>query len=58
MESSISIYKNNQFENIIKMKFQNFFHTYPRNGREKYFTYPQNLSTFQKMMETKIDISQ
>nr|ABW22810.1 hypothetical chloroplast RF1 [Phaseolus vulgaris] len=50
--------KNNQFENIIKNEISEFFfHTYPRNGREKiYFTYPQNLSTFQKMMETKIDI--
>nr|YP_010514361.1 hypothetical protein Ycf1 [Dolichopsis monticola]UXL86014.1 hypothetical protein Ycf1 [Dolichopsis monticola] len=50
--------KNNQFENIVKNEISEFFfHTYQRDGREKiYFTYPQNLSTFQKMMETKIDI--
>nr|YP_010514279.1 hypothetical protein Ycf1 [Macroptilium erythroloma]UXL85932.1 hypothetical protein Ycf1 [Macroptilium erythroloma] len=50
--------KNNQFENIIKNEVSEFFfHTYQHDGREKiYFTYPKNLSTFQKMMETKIDI--
>ncbi|MCE6983926.1 hypothetical protein EI534_42570, partial [Pseudomonas frederiksbergensis] len=31
-------------------------HTYQRDGREKIsFTYPQNLSSFEKLMETKID---
>jgi len=50
--------KNNQFENIVKNEISEFFfHTYQHDGREKiYFKYPQNLSTFQKMMETKIDI--
>jgi len=43
---------------IIKNEISDFFfHSYQHNGREKiYFTYPQNLTTFQKMMETKIDI--
>ena len=49
--------KNNEFENIVKNEISEFFfHTYQRDGREKIsFTYPQNLSTFEKLMETKID---
>nr|YP_010169762.1 hypothetical protein RF1 [Vigna subterranea]QRZ59584.1 hypothetical protein RF1 [Vigna subterranea] len=49
--------KNNEFENVVKNEISEFFfHTYQRDGREKIsFTYPQNLSTFEKLMETKID---
>ncbi|YP_006460396.1 hypothetical chloroplast RF19 (chloroplast) [Vigna unguiculata] len=50
--------KNNEFENIVKNEISEFFfHTYQGDGREKIsFTYPQNLSTFEKLMETKIDL--
>nr|AHY33605.1 hypothetical chloroplast RF19 [Vigna unguiculata] len=49
--------KNNEFENMVKNEISEFFfHTYQRDGREKIsFTYPQNLSSFEKLMETKID---
>nr|YP_010700908.1 hypothetical chloroplast RF1 [Neustanthus phaseoloides]WCI20980.1 hypothetical chloroplast RF1 [Neustanthus phaseoloides] len=48
--------KNNRFENIIKNEISEFFfHTCQSDGRERIsFTYPPNLSTFHKMMETKI----
>nr|YP_005088863.1 Ycf1 [Pongamia pinnata]AEQ36900.1 Ycf1 [Pongamia pinnata] len=48
--------KNNRFENIIKNENSEFFfHTCESDGKERIsFTYPQNLSTFHKMMETKI----
>nr|YP_010163102.1 Ycf1 [Millettia dura]QRI60894.1 Ycf1 [Millettia dura] len=48
--------KNNRFENIIKNESSEFFfHTCESDGKERIsFTYPQNLSTFHKMMETKI----
>nr|WDV14749.1 hypothetical chloroplast RF1 [Pueraria montana] len=48
--------KNNRFENIVKNEISEFFfHTCQSDGRERIsFTYPPNLSTFHKMMETKI----
>nr|YP_010169844.1 hypothetical protein RF1 [Amphicarpaea edgeworthii]QRZ59666.1 hypothetical protein RF1 [Amphicarpaea edgeworthii] len=48
--------KTNRFENIVKNEISEFFfHTCQSDGRERIsFTYPPNLSTFHKMMETKI----
>nr|YP_009995713.1 hypothetical protein RF1 [Haymondia wallichii]QNQ64576.1 hypothetical protein RF1 [Haymondia wallichii]UZA65237.1 hypothetical protein RF1 [Haymondia wallichii]UZA65404.1 hypothetical protein RF1 [Haymondia wallichii]UZA65488.1 hypothetical protein RF1 [Haymondia wallichii] len=48
--------KNNRFENIVKNEISEFFfHTCESDGRERIsFTYPPNLSTFHKMMETQI----
>nr|YP_009127665.1 hypothetical chloroplast RF19 [Pachyrhizus erosus]AHY33280.1 hypothetical chloroplast RF19 [Pachyrhizus erosus] len=48
--------KNNRFENIVKNEISEFFfHTCQSDGRERIsFTYPPNLSTFHKMMKTKI----
>nr|YP_010415739.1 hypothetical protein RF1 [Campylotropis delavayi]USC52699.1 hypothetical protein RF1 [Campylotropis delavayi] len=50
--------KNNRFENIVKNEISEFFfHTCQSDGKERIsFTYPSNLSTFQKMMETKLDL--
>lgn len=50
--------KNNRFENIIKNECSElFFHTCESDGKEKIsFTYPQNLSTFHKIIETKMDL--
>nr|YP_009680772.1 hypothetical protein Ycf1 [Kummerowia striata]AYA54506.1 hypothetical protein Ycf1 [Kummerowia striata] len=47
--------KNNRFANLIKNEFSEFFfHTCQSDGKERIsFTYPSNLSTFHKMMETK-----
>nr|YP_009772048.1 Ycf1 [Thermopsis alpina]QIT02916.1 Ycf1 [Thermopsis alpina] len=48
--------KNDQFENVIRNEIsQFFFHTCQSDGKERIsFTYPPNLSTFLKLMETKI----
>nr|WPN87330.1 hypothetical chloroplast RF1 [Flemingia sp.] len=48
--------KNKKFENIVKNEISEFFfHTCQSDGKERIsFTYPPNLSTFQKMMETKL----
>nr|YP_010163185.1 hypothetical chloroplast RF19 [Psophocarpus tetragonolobus]QRI60977.1 hypothetical chloroplast RF19 [Psophocarpus tetragonolobus] len=48
--------KNNRFEHIVKNEISEFFfHTCQSDGKEIIsFTYPSNLSTFQKMMEKKI----
>nr|YP_010159274.1 hypothetical chloroplast RF19 [Philenoptera violacea]QRG31553.1 hypothetical chloroplast RF19 [Philenoptera violacea] len=48
--------KNNRFENLVRNEISEFFfHTCQSDGKERIsFTYPQNLSTFRKMMETKI----
>nr|QRG31636.1 hypothetical chloroplast RF19 [Spatholobus sp. OO-2021] len=48
--------KNNRFENIIKNEISEFFfHTCQSDGKERIsFMYPPSLSTFHKMMETKI----
>nr|QHS70139.1 hypothetical protein RF1 [Pediomelum tenuiflorum] len=50
--------KKNGFENIVKNEISDFyFHTCQSDGRERIsFAYPQNLSTFHKMMETKMDL--
>nr|YP_010159110.1 hypothetical chloroplast RF19 [Cajanus crassus]QRG31389.1 hypothetical chloroplast RF19 [Cajanus crassus] len=50
--------KNNRFENIVKNEISEFFfHTCESDGKERiFFTYPPNLSNFQKMMETKLHI--
>nr|YP_009111712.1 hypothetical chloroplast RF19 [Apios americana]AHI95841.1 hypothetical chloroplast RF19 [Apios americana] len=50
--------KNNLFENVVKNEISEFFfHTCQSDGKERIsFTYPPNLSTFQKMMETKLDL--
>nr|YP_010513951.1 hypothetical protein Ycf1 [Platycyamus regnellii]UXL85522.1 hypothetical protein Ycf1 [Platycyamus regnellii] len=50
--------KNNRFENIVKNEISEFFfHTCQSDGKERIsFTYPQNLSTFHKMMEKKMDL--
>nr|YP_010162356.1 hypothetical chloroplast RF19 [Dolichos falciformis]QRI60065.1 hypothetical chloroplast RF19 [Dolichos falciformis] len=50
--------KNNQFENIVKNEISEFFfHTCQSDGKERIsFTYPPNLSIFQKMMETKLHL--
>nr|YP_009369794.1 hypothetical protein Ycf1 [Maackia floribunda]AOP18564.1 hypothetical protein Ycf1 [Maackia floribunda] len=50
--------KNDQFENVIRNEIsQFFFHTYQSDGKERIsFTYPPNLSTFLKIMETKISL--
>nr|YP_010159027.1 hypothetical chloroplast RF19 [Austrosteenisia blackii]QRG31307.1 hypothetical chloroplast RF19 [Austrosteenisia blackii] len=47
--------KNNRFENVVKSEMSEFFfHTCQSDGKERIsFTYPSNLSTFQKMMETE-----
>nr|UEN67615.1 hypothetical protein RF1 [Sophora davidii] len=47
--------KNDQFENGIRNEIsQFFFHTYQSDGKEIiFFTYPPNLSTFLKIIETK-----
>nr|YP_010513515.1 hypothetical protein Ycf1 [Cleobulia coccinea]UXL85086.1 hypothetical protein Ycf1 [Cleobulia coccinea] len=49
--------KNHQFEDVIRNETSEFFfHTCQSDGKERIsFTYPQNLSTFHKMMETKMD---
>nr|YP_010513605.1 hypothetical protein Ycf1 [Macropsychanthus marginatus]UXL85176.1 hypothetical protein Ycf1 [Macropsychanthus marginatus] len=49
--------KNDQFEDVIRNETSEFFfHTCQSDGKERIsFTYPQNLSTFHKMMETKMD---
>nr|QVX29218.1 hypothetical chloroplast RF1 [Canavalia villosa] len=48
--------KNNKFENVVRNETSEFFfHTCQSDGKERIsFTYPQNLSTFHKMMEAKI----
>nr|YP_009769233.1 hypothetical chloroplast RF19 [Clitoria ternatea]QIS99934.1 hypothetical chloroplast RF19 [Clitoria ternatea] len=48
--------KNNKFENIVRNEMSEFFfHTYQNDGKKRIsFTYPSNLSTFHKMIETKI----
>nr|YP_010512529.1 hypothetical protein Ycf1 [Luetzelburgia bahiensis]UXL83853.1 hypothetical protein Ycf1 [Luetzelburgia bahiensis] len=48
--------KNDRFENFIRNEFsQFFFHTCQSDGNERIsFLYPPNLSTFLKMMQTKI----
>nr|YP_010513695.1 hypothetical protein Ycf1 [Cratylia mollis]UXL85266.1 hypothetical protein Ycf1 [Cratylia mollis] len=48
--------KNDQFEDVIRNETSEFFfHTCQSDGKERIsFTYPQNLSTFHKMMERKI----
>nr|YP_010514197.1 hypothetical protein Ycf1 [Strongylodon macrobotrys]UXL85850.1 hypothetical protein Ycf1 [Strongylodon macrobotrys] len=48
--------KNNRFENLVKNEISEFFFfTCESDGRERIsLTYPPNLSTFHKMMETKI----
>ncbi|RDY13714.1 Protein TIC 214, partial [Mucuna pruriens] len=48
--------KKNRFENVIKNEISEFFfHTCQNDGKEQIsFMYPPNLSTFHKMMETKI----
>nr|YP_010162936.1 hypothetical chloroplast RF19 [Kennedia prostrata]QRI60645.1 hypothetical chloroplast RF19 [Kennedia prostrata] len=48
--------KNNRFENVVKNEISEFFfHTCQSDGKERIsFTYPPNLSTFHKMMESKI----
>nr|YP_009868844.1 Ycf1 [Spatholobus pulcher]QKI32369.1 Ycf1 [Spatholobus pulcher] len=50
--------KNNRFENIVKNEISEFFfHTCQSDGKERIsFMYPPSLSTFHKMMETKIDL--
>nr|QNH92045.1 hypothetical chloroplast RF19 [Ammopiptanthus mongolicus] len=50
--------KNDQFENVIRNEIsQFFFHTCQSDGKERIsFTYPPNLSTFLKIMETKISL--
>nr|QVY57426.1 hypothetical protein Ycf1 [Mucuna sempervirens] len=47
--------KMNRFKNVIKNEISEFFfHTCQSDGKDKIsFTYPTNLSTFQKMMEKK-----
>lgn len=51
--------KNDRFENIVRNEISQFyFHTCQSDGRERIsFTYPPNLSTFLKIMETKIFLS-
>nr|YP_009769811.1 hypothetical chloroplast RF19 [Templetonia retusa]QIT00513.1 hypothetical chloroplast RF19 [Templetonia retusa] len=48
--------KNDQFENVIRNEISEFFfHTCQSDGKERIsFIYPPNLSTFLKMIETKI----
>nr|WHS15995.1 hypothetical protein RF1 [Ormosia semicastrata f. pallida] len=48
--------KNDRFENVVRNEIsQFFFHTCQSDGKERiFFTYPPNLSTFLKMMQTKI----
>nr|YP_009759621.1 hypothetical protein RF1 [Phyllodium pulchellum]QIQ48821.1 hypothetical protein RF1 [Phyllodium pulchellum] len=50
--------KTNRFENLSKNEISEFFfHTCQSDGKERIsFTYPSNLSTFQKMMENKISL--
>nr|QWY87161.1 hypothetical chloroplast RF1 [Pericopsis angolensis] len=50
--------KNDRFENIIRNEIsQFFFHTCQSDGKERIsFTYPSNLSTFLKIMQTKISL--
>nr|QVX30301.1 hypothetical chloroplast RF1 [Exostyles venusta] len=50
--------KNDQFENVVRNEIsQFFFHTCQSDGKERIsFTYPPNLSTFLKMMQTKISL--
>nr|YP_010513433.1 hypothetical protein Ycf1 [Clitoria mariana]UXL85004.1 hypothetical protein Ycf1 [Clitoria mariana] len=48
--------KNNKFENILRNEMSEFFfHTCQNDGKKIIsFTYPSNLSTFHKIIETKI----
>nr|QVX29474.1 hypothetical chloroplast RF1 [Leptolobium dasycarpum] len=50
--------KNDRFENVVRNEIsQFFFHTCQSDGKERIsFTYPPNLSTFLKMMQTKISL--
>nr|QWY87244.1 hypothetical chloroplast RF1 [Pericopsis elata] len=50
--------KNDRLENIIRNEIsQFFFHTCQSDGKERIsFTYPSNLSTFLKIMQTKISL--
>nr|NP_084853.1 hypothetical protein LocoCp080 [Lotus japonicus]Q9BBN6.1 RecName: Full=Protein TIC 214; AltName: Full=Translocon at the inner envelope membrane of chloroplasts 214; Short=AtTIC214 [Lotus japonicus]BAB33253.1 hypothetical protein [Lotus japonicus] len=50
--------KNDRFENVVRNEIsQFFFFTCQSDGKERIsFTYPPNLSTFQKMMEMKISL--
>nr|YP_010512364.1 hypothetical protein Ycf1 [Andira humilis]UXL83688.1 hypothetical protein Ycf1 [Andira humilis] len=50
--------KNDRFENVVRNEIsQFFFHRCESDGKERIsFTYPPNLSTFQKMMQTKISL--
>nr|YP_009516236.1 hypothetical protein Ycf1 [Ormosia hosiei]YP_010414865.1 hypothetical protein Ycf1 [Ormosia pinnata]AXQ39491.1 hypothetical protein Ycf1 [Ormosia hosiei]URW97039.1 hypothetical protein Ycf1 [Ormosia pinnata] len=50
--------KNDRFENVVRNEIsQFFFHTCQSDGKERIsFMYPPNLSTFLKMMQTKISL--
>nr|YP_010513352.1 hypothetical protein Ycf1 [Centrosema coriaceum]UXL84923.1 hypothetical protein Ycf1 [Centrosema coriaceum] len=50
--------KNNKFENVVRNEMSEFFfHTCKNDGKERIsFTYPPNLSAFQKIMERKMDL--
>nr|QVX30219.1 hypothetical chloroplast RF1 [Zollernia ilicifolia] len=50
--------KNDRFENVVRNEIsQFFFHTCQSDGKERIsFTYPPNLSTFLKMIQTKISL--
>nr|QVX29391.1 hypothetical chloroplast RF1 [Diplotropis ferruginea] len=50
--------KNDRFENVVRNEISQFlFHTCQSDGKERIsFTYPPNLSTFLKMMQTKISL--
>nr|QJW34049.1 hypothetical chloroplast RF19 [Abrus pulchellus subsp. cantoniensis] len=49
--------KNDRFENVVRNEISEFFfHTCQSDGKKRIsFSYPKNLSTFQKMLETKMD---
>nr|YP_010891401.1 Ycf1 [Sesbania tomentosa]WJK72924.1 Ycf1 [Sesbania tomentosa] len=50
--------KNDRFENIVRNEISQFyFHICQSDGKERIsFTYPPNLSTFLKIMKTKMDL--
>nr|UXL83936.1 hypothetical protein Ycf1 [Dermatophyllum secundiflorum] len=50
--------KNDRFENVVRNEIsQFFFHTCQSDGKERIsFSYPPNLSTFLKMMQTKMSL--